>query len=83
MFFDAKIFVIKEEGDMSHLNQTYDQLVAKSDKTELRKLLGMCRFKIGVIGQYQLIVICIKALLHVKPDDWVRSFTKVNLHPHF
>ena len=43
----------------------------------------MCRFKIGVIGQYQLIVICIKALLHLKPEDGVRSLTKVNLHPHF
>ena len=71
MFFDAKIFVIKEEGDMSHLNQPYDQLVAKSEKTEIRKLLDLSRFKIGVFSQYQLIDICIKALLHVKPEDWV------------
>ena len=28
-----KIFLLKEEGDSSHVNQAYDRFVARSDKT--------------------------------------------------
>lgn len=32
IYYDHKIILLKEEGDSSHVNQAYDQEVAKSDK---------------------------------------------------
>ena len=34
VFYDHRIFVIKEEGDTSHVNQAYDQFVAKKVSTQ-------------------------------------------------
>jgi hypothetical protein len=31
--YDNKILLLKEEGDSSHVNQTYNKFVAKSNKT--------------------------------------------------
>jgi hypothetical protein len=42
VFHDRKIFVVKEEGDTSHVNQAYDQSVAKADKASMRTILISC-----------------------------------------
>ena len=71
LFADHKIWLVKEEGDTSHVNQAYDQAVAKADKTEIRRLLDRVRHSVGVITQWQSIAICIKALEKVQPESWI------------
>jgi hypothetical protein len=81
-FYKRKILILKEEGDTSHLNQAYDQSVAKNDKAGMRANLDMLRPHIGTqLDQWYLITIAIDALKRVKATAWIESFTKVNLHP--
>jgi hypothetical protein len=42
VFTDAKIEVVKEEGDTSAVNQPYDQSVAKMDKKLICSALESC-----------------------------------------
>ncbi len=42
VFTDAKIEVVKEEGDTSAVNQPYDQPVAKMDKELIHSALESC-----------------------------------------
>ena len=80
---DLKIMIVKEEGDMSAVNQPYDQNIAKCDKRKIRELLDLYRFTLKIITQPDLIVICIKALKNISPELWISSFKKVNLHPYY
>ncbi|KAI2508458.1 hypothetical protein MHU86_5985 [Fragilaria crotonensis] len=74
--------ILKEEGDTSHLNQAYDQSVAKNDKAGMRMNLDLIRPHIGVrLDQWYLISIAIEALKKIKASAWIESFKKVNLHP--
>jgi hypothetical protein len=75
--------VFIEEGDVSAINQPYDQQVAKSDKQCIRELLDMVRYKVRMISQFDFIAICVKAFVKVKSTYWVKSFFKENLHPDF
>jgi hypothetical protein len=43
VFTDAKIEVVKEEGDTSAVNQPYDQSVAKLDKELICSALEPCQ----------------------------------------
>jgi hypothetical protein len=43
VFTDAKIEVVKEEGDTSAVNQPYDQSVAKMDKELICSALESCQ----------------------------------------
>ena len=81
-FYDQKIMILKEEGDTSHLNQAYDQSVAKNDKAGMRMYLDLIRPHIGVrLDQWFLIGVAIEALKKIKASAWIESFKKVNLHP--
>ncbi|KAI2498520.1 hypothetical protein MHU86_15980 [Fragilaria crotonensis] len=81
-FYDKKIMILKEEGDTSHLNQAYDQSVAKNDKAGMRMYLDLIRPHIGVrLDQWFLIGVAIEALKKIKASAWIESFKKVNLHP--
>jgi hypothetical protein len=81
-FFQRKIMILKEEGDTSHVNEAYDQSVAKNDKAGMRANLDLICPHIGVrLDQCYLITIAIEALKKIKPAAWVESFKKVNLHP--
>lgn len=83
-FYDRKIFILKEEGDTSHVNQAYDQSVAKNDKTGMRANLDAVCKQIGTrMDQWYLIAIAIEALKKIDPAAWISSFKKVNLHPCF
>ena len=42
-YADRKILLLKEEGDSSHVNQSYDQKVAKDDKKSMRQSLAYLR----------------------------------------
>lgn len=46
-FYKRKILILKEEGDTSHLNQAYDQSVAKNDKAGMRANLDLLCVHIG------------------------------------
>ncbi len=82
-FAGHKILGINEEGDTSAMNQPYDQAMAKSNKRAIREYVDVIRFTLIIVTQWDLIAICVKALAKVKPESWISSFKKVNLHPDF
>ena len=60
LYADAKIELIKEEADSSHINQAYDKYVAKNDKRCGRALLDNLRrsgssYTKGVLDQWHLV----------------------------
>jgi hypothetical protein len=83
-FTDAKMEVVKEEGDTLQVNQAYNQLVAKKDKKLIGDTLDNCRSncKLAVLNQGTIVSACIHALRKVKRESWMASFKKVNLHLH-
>jgi hypothetical protein len=83
-FTDAKIKVVKEEGDTLQVNQAYNQSIAKEDKKLIGETLDSCRSnrKLAVLNQGTIVSACIHALRKVKRESWMASFKKVNLHPH-
>jgi hypothetical protein len=85
-FTEAKIELVKEEGDSSQTNQAYDQQVAKEDKKHVNNALdtirGTRKLAAGVMKRETIVGACIHALSKVKPETWSSSFKKVNLHPH-
>jgi hypothetical protein len=68
---------VKEEGEMSAINQACDQFMSKSDKRHIREMLDTTHVTLGMINQWELIGIYIKALKGVKPSSWINSFKKV------
>jgi hypothetical protein len=82
IFSAHKILVIKEEGDTSHVNQAYDQQVAKDDKTLMRAAINAVAPKLGInMNQWYLITCAIYAQNRIKKESWIDSFKKVNMHP--
>jgi hypothetical protein len=85
VFAEHNIEVLKEEGDTSHVNQAYDQSVAKTDKRLIREKNDMLKSaRTGnnkVVDQYDTVGCCISALLDYPEKDWINSFIKVNMHP--
>ncbi len=63
---DAKIEVVKKEGDTSAVNQPYDQSVAKMDKELICSALESCQ-SIQIINQETIVGACIHALGKVEP----------------
>jgi hypothetical protein len=84
---DALIISLKEESNSSHVNQSYNQLVAKNNKKNAAKSLYDQRkakkFATGKtnITQYNLIHTAMRIVRATKPESWVASFSRVNLHP--
>ena len=85
IYYDKKIVLLKEEGDSSHVNQAYDQEVAKSDKRSMRSALGFLRSSSKLTRQtidgWQLIHVGLSCCRELASDTWVHSFKKVNLNP--
>ncbi len=84
---DALIISLKEESNSIHVNQGYDQLVAKNNKKNAAKsLYGQRKAKKFATGktnitQYNLIHTAMRIVRATKPESWVASFSRVNLHP--
>ena len=84
VFREQNIFVVKEEADTSHVNQAYDQSVAKVDKLNVRWMLDLIRSHLSCLTQWYLIVACVIAFKKTGVSGaWISSFKRVNLHPHF
>lgn len=85
--FDAKIISLKEESNSSHVNQGYDQLVAKNDKKNAAEsLYDQRKAKKWVTGkttinQYDLVHTAMRLVRATDSKTWVTSFERVNLHP--
>jgi hypothetical protein len=81
----SKILLLKEEGDASHVNQAYDQKVAKDDKVSMRAALSYLRatekLSKNVIDGWDLIHVASSAVRELPPTAWITSFKRVNLHP--
>ena len=86
IYYDKKIVLLKEDGDTSHVCQSYDQKVAKDDKRSMRGSLAFLRKATsqtkGIVDAWQLICVGLAAVRELESDSWAYSFTKVNLHPH-
>ena len=86
IYADHKIVLLKEEGDSSHVNQSYDQHVAKADKKSMRAALGYLRSSAklnkSVVDGWQLVHVGLSCVRELDADAWISSFKKVNLHPH-
>ena len=84
-YYESRILLLKEEGDSSHVNQAYDQMVAKDDKVTMRDCLSYLRqsakLSKSIINGWDLIHVGLAAVRELKPSSWVASFTRVNLHP--
>jgi len=83
VFHDHKILIIKEEGNTLHVNQAYDQSVAKADKALMRQHLEVVHKSLGStrINQWYLIAVAIHSQKMVDKQKWIDSFIKVNMHP--
>ncbi|GFH45620.1 hypothetical protein CTEN210_02094 [Chaetoceros tenuissimus] len=81
MFADHKIFVVKEEGESSQVNQAYDQNAAREDKTGMRESLNKVSRVYEKIDQWKLTAIAITAQLRTTKETWITSFKRVNMHP--
>jgi hypothetical protein len=58
IFLEHKIFLVKEEGDTSQVNQPHDQFVTKNDKLNVRSLLDLIRHQVKrMLSQWDLIAI--------------------------
>ena len=83
IFAAHKILVMKEEVDTSHVNQAYDQRVAKTDKMYMRSALQAVAPTVGrSMNQWILITIANDAQICIKKEVWIDSLKKVNMHPH-
>ena len=74
IFATYKIMVLKEEGNMSHVNQLYDQDVAKTDKSNVRCYASVLRNhcqSVKVIDQWTLVSVpppihaCINTYIYI------------------
>ena len=85
IYASRKILLLKEEGDSSHVNQSYDQKVAIDDKKSMREALAFLRqtnkLVKGTIDGWALIHVGLAAVRELHPDSWSYSFNKVNLKP--
>ena len=57
VFADHKIFIVKEEGDTSHVCQAYENEVAKSDKRHHCDFLSGIRCDMPCIYQWTLVIV--------------------------
>ena len=84
IFAEHQILIVKEEGDTSHVNQAYDQFVAKEDKRHMHMQLNTVRRPLGhAMDQWILISIAINAQNLVEKETWIASFKRVNMHPKY
>jgi len=64
------------------VNQSYDQIVAKQDKSWMRNHLSLARRKLGAkLDQWTLIALAVDAQLKITKDDWIKSHKRVNTQP--
>ena len=79
------IHTAKEESGTSHVNQAFDQLVAKNDKKVAAEILAaqreMKHVNKGVIDQYGLVHTAIAIVKATTRDMWIKSFRRVALNP--
>jgi hypothetical protein len=78
IFSHSKILVVKEEGDTLHVNQVYDQSVAKQDKLLMQQNLELARKSLGKtwIDQYYLIAVTANAQKKVPKQSWYSHLSK-------
>ena len=79
-----KILFVIEEGDTSHIDQPFDDKVARDNKCIARRGLDTLRAHgpLGpVIDQYSLVVILCHCVRETPDDAWEASFKACNLHP--
>ena len=85
-FRKAGIELVKEESQSSHVVQPFDRDVALNDKKMQRRLLDLVR-DTGVLGtiidQHGLVLVGLQVVRESKPEHWISSFIKCNLHPKF
>ena len=75
-----KIRFMKEEGDTYHVNQAYDQFVAKKYKQHIHTQLNtVCSYLLAAMDQWIIISISTNAQNQVKKETWIASFRRLNM----
>jgi hypothetical protein len=69
IFNDHHILIVKEEADISLLNQSYAQHVATCDKINVQTFLNLIRRRFPVICQWTLISACIAGFVSTASTD--------------
>ena len=84
VFREHNIFVVKEEADTSHVNQAYDQSVAKVDKLNVRWMLDLIRSHLSCLIQWYLIIACVIAFKKTGVSGaWISLFKRSEPAPSF
>jgi len=77
------IWSVQEEADSSHVNQSYDNQVALTDKRVQKEVLSRVRGQLKtVMNQYHLIAAMAAPVSSFDGVIWSKSFQAVNMHPH-
>ena len=74
IFAKSNICVVKEEGDTLHMNQSYEQKVARDKNTHIYMRLDIDTVGSAPnkkMGQWQLIVISIKCQSQITKEGWI------------
>ena len=85
--FKNKILSLKEEGESSSINQTYDKYVSKEDKRIQRNNLTFIResrqWNSNITDQWGLLKWGLSAVRHttMHPQLWFNSLIFVNMKP--
>ena len=85
-FKGARIHLVKEESQSSHVVQPFDRDVAANDKKWQRRFLDLVRETRAmgsIVNQHALVLIGLQVVRESKPEHWQTSFIKCNLHPKF
>ena len=82
---EGGILSAKEESKTSHVNQAYDQFIAKNDKKILAETLA-CQSKTknvnkGVVDQYHIVFTFISIVTETPKQTWVNRFKRVGPDP--
>ena len=82
MFAKHKILVFQEEGDISHINQAYNQFAAKADKLRMHQYCDTVKPILlwKAMDQWYLMAIAIGAQKNTK-EAWINSLKRMNIHP--
>ena len=81
IFAKHRILVFQEEGDISHINQAYNQFAAKADKLGMHQYCDIVKPILWkAMDQWYLMDIAIGAQKNTK-EAWINSLKRMNIHP--
>ena len=82
-----KVLMLKEEGDTSHVCQSYDQDAVKQDKASFSDDTSVLRSWIpatrGILNYLCLVKVSLQDTKKISREYCISSFKTVNVHPKY